>query len=215
MELKINGYDVNVNELPTNIYGLKFLPQMGNGYDNDKEWESFSKRCSVEVSQRNYELVQSVSQKYMTHGIIEIGISRNGDGSFTQAMLKNKPRDVIYLGVDIEDKTYLNNLDENIYTIVESSFNRNSVIDYAKKIGLEKVSILFIDGFHSLNAVINDWQYVELLSDNGIIILHDTNYHPGPTVFVECIDNELFDVEKYFTDMDDYGVTIVYKKRTV
>lgn len=215
MEMIINGHNVHVHELPTNIYGLKFLPQMGNGYDNDKDYETFTKFWNAEVSKRDYDLVDSVSQKYMTHGIMEIGISRNGDGSFTHAMLKNKPKDILYLGVDIEDKSYLDNSDENIYTIKEDSFNRNTVIDYAKKIGLNKISILFIDGWHSLNAVINDWQYVELLSDNGIIIFHDTNSHPGPTVFIECIDKDLFEVEKYFSNMDDYGVTIVYKKRQI
>ena len=76
---------------------------------------------------------------------------------------------------------------------------------------MDKLSILFIDGWHSLNAVINDWQYVDMLSDNGIVVFHDTNYHPGPTIFVEAIDGKMFRVEKYFESQDDYGVSVAYR----
>jgi hypothetical protein len=126
-------------------------------------------------------------------------------------MLLNKPDNIKYLGVDLDDKTYLDSKEKNTYTIKENSFNIESVKNYAKEIGMEKISILFIDGWHSLNAVINDWKYVDMLSDDGIVILHDSNYHPGPTVFVEAIDKSQFRVEKHFQFQDDYGVTIAYK----
>jgi cephalosporin hydroxylase len=132
----------------------------------------------------------------MTDGIIEIGISRNGPRSFTNDLLSNKPDHLKYLGVDIEDKSYLNNVDKNIFTIKENSFNRESVESYVSEIGIQKISILFIDGWHSVNAVINDWGYASLLSENSVVILHDTNYHPGPTILVESINKKLFRVEK-------------------
>jgi hypothetical protein len=208
--LIINGHPVEVREDKTDIFGLSFLPQM-TGYDNNEDWSSFTKTCSAEVSSQNYKLVESITKNYMTHGILEIGISRNEMGSFTQAIFQSKPDHIKYLGVDLDDKTYLDNDEKNIFTIKENSFNRSNVKSYAKKIGLEKISILFIDGWHSLNAVINDWQYVDMLSDNGIVIFHDSNYHPGPTVFVEAIDNSIFRVEKHFEGQDDYGVAIAYR----
>lgn len=201
---------IAVKEQETNIFGLRKLPQMEN-YDNDADWAPFTRGCSEEVSTRDFELVRDVSKNYMTHGIVEIGVSRNGDKSFTQAILKNKPDNIPYLGIDLDDKSYLNNDNKKIYTIKENSFNQNSVREKLKELGMEKISILFIDGWHSLNAVINDWKYADLLSDNGVVFFHDTNYHPGPLVFLEFIDKEKFRIEKYFVGEDDYGVGIAYR----
>ena len=211
MNLFINGKFVNVIEYETDIDGLKFRPQFDFQYNNDSDWESFTLPHSQEVSQKNYNLVKEITSNYMTHGVMEIGISRNGDGSFTNAILNNKPDNIPYLGVDIEDKTYLNNESKKIFTIKENSFNQRTVRNYAKKIGLEKISILFIDGWHSLNAAINDWMYSDMLSDNGIIIIHDTNGHPGPYVLMESIDNTKYRLEKHFQNDDDYGIGIAYK----
>lgn len=210
LNILINGTNVEISAENTDLPGLIFKPQMKH-YDNDEDWSTFTRPCSNEVSLQNYKLVEEVAKNHMTHGILEIGISRNGDGSFTQAMLLNKPDNIKYLGVDLDDKTYLDNKEKNTYTIKENSFNIESVKNYAKEIGMDKISILFIDGWHSLNAVINDWKYVDMLSDDGIVILHDSNYHPGPTVFVEAIDRSQFRVEKHFQFQDDYGVTIAYK----
>lgn len=210
MKININGYNVEVRKDETDIFGLLFKPQM-TSYDNDADWCEFTKPCRAEVSTQNYAIVREICRNYMTHGIMEIGISRNGEGSFTRAMLTYKQDNIKYLGVDLDDKTYLNDVSKNIYTIKENSFNRDSVKSYAKEIGMDKLSILFIDGWHSLNAVINDWQYVDMLSDNGIVVFHDTNYHPGPTIFVEAIDGKMFRVEKYFESQDDYGVSVAYR----
>jgi len=208
--ININGYNVEFREDKTDILGLSFLPQMIE-YDNDEDWSVFTRGCKQEVSPQNFNLVKEISKNYMTHGIMEIGVSRNGMASFTQAMFQSKPDHIKYLGIDLDDKTYLDNKDKNIFTIRENSYNRDLVKKYLNEIGLEKISILFIDGWHSVNAVINDWQYVDMLSDNGIVIFHDTNYHPGPTIFLEAIDGKIFKVEKYFENEDDYGVSIAYR----
>lgn len=207
-----NGEDVyiDVEEQPTTIPGLKFKPQM-IGYDNDNE-DYFWKFCTAEVSQQSYDLVKEITKGYMTHGILEIGVSRNSDGSFCHAMLVNKPDHIPYLGVDLDDKSYLNNPSKKIYTISENSYNQETVRNYMKEIGMNKISILFIDGHHSVNTVINDWLYSDLLSDNGIVIFHDTNFHTGPTIFIEAIDRNQYDVVKYFEEYNDYGVSIAYKK---
>jgi len=210
MNIQINGSSVDILKLPTNIEGLNFKPQMQN-YDNDADWVSFSKTCSTEVSTNNFNLIKEISKNYMTHGVVEIGVSRNGDGSFTNALLRNKPNHIKYLGIDIDDKSYLNDTNKNIFTIRENSFNQEIVRNYINKIGLEKISILFIDGWHSVNDCINDWMYSDLLSDNGIVIFHDTNYHPGPRVIIESIDTDKFKIEKHFVDQDDYGIAIAYK----
>ena len=88
MDLLINGKFVKVIEYETDINGLKFRPQFDINYNNDADWESFTLSHTQEVSQRNYNLVKEITSNYMTHGIMEIGISRNGDGSFTNAILQ-------------------------------------------------------------------------------------------------------------------------------
>lgn len=211
LNVRINDKNIPIIAQKSDIFGLCFTPQFRDT-DNNEDWSFFTRGCSAEVSEQDFNLVREISSKYMSHGIIEIGVSRNGMGSFTQAMLQNKPDNIKYLGIDIEDKSYLDNQSKNIYTIKENSFNQEPIRKYIKEIGLEKISILFIDGWHSLNAVINDWKYVDLLSDNGIVIFHDSNYHPGPAVLVEAIDKEIFDVIKYFENEDDYGLAIAYKK---
>jgi hypothetical protein len=217
MDLKINENLVEVIENESDIDGLSFIPQIKSQKEyppfiNDADEFPFYKRCSAEVSSQDYYLVSLITKDYMTDGVMEIGISRNGEGSFTKAILNNKPDHIPYLGVDIDDKTYLTNESKKIFTIKENSFNQKIVRNYADKIGLKKVSVLFIDGWHSLNAVINDWKYSDMLSDNGIIIFHDTNYHPGPAVLIEAIDKTKYRVEKHFAnDTDDYGVSIAYK----
>ena len=212
MEIIVNSNKVEILEIPTKIDGLKFKPSMVN-YDNDSDnCYPFSRACSMEVSKNNFNLIKDITVEYMTHGIMEIGVSRNGEGSFTRAMLDNKPDNIKYIGVDLDDKSYLNSLEKNIYTIRENSFNQESIRNYMSEIGMYKISILFIDGWHSVNACINDWLYTDLLSDNGIVIFHDTNYHPGPRVFIECIDDKIYKVDRYFIDEDDYGIAIAYKK---
>ncbi len=165
----------------------------------------------MEVSNENYNLMDELSKKYSTHAIMEIGVSRNENGSFCNAIFKNKPDNIPYVGIDIVDKTYLNNSSKNIYTLHENSFNQINVRNYLKQIGIDKLSMLVIDGDHSINAVINDWRYSDLLSDNGIVVFHDTNFHSGPTILVEAIDNTKFDVVKYFENNFDYGMCVAYK----
>ena len=83
MNLFINGKFVNVIEYETDIDGLKFRPQFDFQYNNDSDWESFTLPHSQEVSQKNYNLVKEITSNYMAHGVMEIGISRNGDGSLS------------------------------------------------------------------------------------------------------------------------------------
>jgi hypothetical protein len=53
-----------------------------------------------------------------------------------------------------------------------------------------------IDGHHSINQVYQEWEYVSRLSDDGVVVLHDTNSHSGPYFAVESIDDTLFDISQ-------------------
>jgi cephalosporin hydroxylase len=210
MIFDIFGTVIELEELPTEIFGLSFHPQMKN-FDNNRDWESFTVWHTREVTEGNFNLVDHVSKGFMSHGIIEIGVNRNGEHSFTQALLKNKPDSIPYLGIDIDDKSFLNNPEKRIFTLQANSFDQARNREYLRSIGMEKVSLLFIDGDHSVNAVVNDWRYADLLSANGVVMLHDTVSHPGPRVILEAIDKGIFRVEKHFPNEDDYGLAIAYR----
>lgn len=125
---------------------------------------------------------------------LEIGVHRNGQNSSTHTILKNLPEDGKYLGVDIEDKTFLDNPQRGIYTIQTSSSNYNIVIDKLNSIGVQQLDFIFIDGWHSINQVLDDWEYVNLLSDYGAVAFHDTTLHPGPFSFIYNLNTDKWKV---------------------
>jgi hypothetical protein len=139
--------------------------------------------------------------------------------------MENKPDEAVYLGVDLIDKEYLDLPEKNVYTMVCDSFKRDRVRNRLNELGVKKVDLLMIDGWHSVNAVVNDWQYSELLSDNGVILMHDTNCHTGPVAVVDAIDRKLWKVKKYCLEKKqhrkkkvglvfaDWGIAVVKRKK--
>lgn len=192
-------------------------------YDDDRDWplkqlwghpDNGWPGPPVEVSDENYavceEVVRSLGDRCKV--IVEIGVNRNGSRSMTQAFLKNKSAECIYFGIDIEDKTILNSSEKHIYTIIANSFEQDRIREAMKTIGIDKIDILAIDGWHSVNTAINDWKYADMLSDHGVVVLHDTNTHPGPVCLFEAVDENLFDKKRHCTDYIDYGIATFKKK---
>ena len=79
-----------------------------------------------------------------------------------------------------------------------------------KELGITQFDFIFIDGWHSINAVMTEWEYTRLLSPTGIVGFHDTNYHPGPKEFVDAINQEKWNVAKVCPD--DYGISFAWRK---
>ena len=145
--------------------------------------------------------------------ILEIGVCRNDDRSSTWCFINNKNKDTYYFGVDLNDKSFLNDKENNVYTLQTSSSNIDEIMSFVKSKGVEKFDFIFIDGWHSINQVLDDWRFTEFLSDGGIVGLHDTNCHPGPMLFVDHLDTNKYNVEKCCTTwLVDYGISFVTKK---
>ncbi len=143
--------------------------------------------------------------------IVEIGVAREID-SFTNVFLKNKRKDCFYFGIDTENKSFLNNPDENVFTIETSSSNIAEITSFMAYYFVHQIDFLFIDGWHSINQVLEDWEFTRLLSPNGVVGLHDTNYHPGPTKFIEALDKNIYNVNRLCTNADDYGISFITRK---
>lgn len=197
---------------PSNVIGLSYIPSFKDESENDIDWPRHfdgSGGLPTEISDANKEALDDILSKVNVKNVIEIGVARNDVRSFTTQLLYAKKG--IYCGIDIEDKTFLNDDLNRVYTIQANSHDQSKIRSYLKTIGLKKCSVLFIDGWHSVNTVINDWTYTDLLDDKGVVIFHDTNYHPGPNLVVPAIDRSMYRVVKYCDGGIDWGIAAAYK----
>jgi hypothetical protein len=162
--------------------------------------------CNKESLIEKFDLV-----KDNCRAILEIGVCRNGTDSFVHALLSNKNKETIYIGVDLDDKTYLNDPENNIFTIRENSSNYEQIMSKCKELGVDEFDFIFIDGLHTVNQLLDDWEYTNHLSDHGIVGFHDTSHHAGPYMFINHLDTEKWDV--IVNDCpNDYGVGYATKK---
>jgi hypothetical protein len=153
------------------------------------------------------------SMKDNCKAILEIGICRNQDESSTYCFLNNKNSDTYYFGIDLDDKSFLDNESENVFTMRENSSNIEKIMRFVNSKGVEKFDFIFIDGWHSINQVLNDWKFTEFLDEGGIVGFHDTNHHPGPKTFVNALDPNKFTINKHCSfPLIDWGIAFVKRK---
>lgn len=144
--------------------------------------------------------------------ILEIGVHRNGGDSSTWCFLNYKNKETFYFGIDIVDKSFLNDEENNIYTLQENSSNTEKIMNFVKSTGVEKFDFIFIDGYHSINQVLDDWKFTEYLAEGGIVGFHDTNMHTGSMLFVDHLNPEKYNIEKCCKAwMLDWGISFVSK----
>jgi hypothetical protein len=142
--------------------------------------------------------------------ILEIGVCRNKSKSSTYVFLDNKLEETYYFGIDLKDKSFLHKYGKNIFTIQSNSSNIEQNMDYINKQGINTFDFIFIDGWHSINQILIDWEYTKYLNNNGIVALHDINHHPGPKSFIESINQD-----KWYVDLrcsKDWGIGFLIKK---
>lgn len=201
---------------PTTIYGLKSVPQLKQGYDMNQDYPILgSGSAPTEISDCNRTVVDFVLSKLgdKCQSIVEIGVHRNGTDSISHLLLTKKMDTCKYLGIDVEDKRFLNDESKNIFTIQSNSHDQATIRQTMKKIGIEKIDLLMIDGWHSVNTCINDWCYADMLSDHGAVIFHDTNFHPGPISILMCIDDDVFKKERFCVNHNDNGIAVAWHKK--
>lgn len=203
-----------IKELPTTVYGLKFFPSLEPHYNNDYDGPYANSYGCRAVSSDNLNTVSNVinSLGNKLAACLEIGVDHSNSESISKILMNQKPSKCVYVGIDLEDKSYLNDLENNIFTVQCNSHDQKTVRDFLKSKNIEKLDIIFIDGWHSVNTTINDWSYVDLLSDHGVVIVHDTNTHPGDIALCESIDTNLFTVERLCLGQDAGIALITFKK---
>ena len=208
-------YDINTN-------GLTKKYTCFNNDDADFAWyqikASGGRPYNREFSVDNQEILKihllNQMKKKDKLSIVEIGVNRNGYVvSSTSIFLDNKREQDIYVGIDIEDKSSLDDTNKNIFTVCSPSQNIDFIHLKLKELGVEEIDILMIDGYHSINQVYCEWEnYTKLLSSNGVVVMHDTNSHPGPYFLLNSIDTNQYDVYKYLSDVVDWGIGVAVRK---
>lgn len=171
--------------------------------------------ASFEISNCNAHAVYQrfLSVKDRCRAILEIGVANNGDSSITNILLANKLDSTIYVGIDIKDKTHINNTSKNIHTIQNDSMNYNDNLAKIRSFGVDQFDFIFIDGWHSINHMLGDWEYTNLLSNFGIVGIHDVRIHPGPSYFIKSMNTAIWNVEENVCCTgEDWGIGFASKK---
>ncbi len=201
-------------DLVKDIRTHTYVDDMDAGwYGHNNELSTKLKDGSVEFTVRNHIALQNAINCCKRHGVqprvfVEIGVCRNGSQSSTHTIIKNLPENGIYLGVDIEDKSFLDD-GKRIFTIKTSSSNYQKVVNKLTSLGVTLIDFLFIDGWHSINQVLDDWEYVNGLSLHGVVAFHDTTHHPGPYYFINNLNTEKWVVHPNECP-EDYGLGYCY-----
>ena len=206
-----------ITQQPTQVPGLKYFPDLQPWVSNDQDhpvdvnwWEL----PRLEVSDCNLAVVQQAVAELGLNlaAALEIGVNRNGERSMSRIIMDQRPPGSFYLGVDIEDKSYLDDETANTWTIQCSSAERERVTDKMRSNGVGVLDLIMIDGWHSVNQCVNDWQFTERLTDHGIVMLHDTNWHPGCIALWDAIDENAWIKQRYCTE-NDFGIATFKKRR--
>lgn len=199
---------------PTDIPGLKYFPDLEPDVSNDQDQPLDNYWISpLEVSDANLDVVRHavIDLGNNLAAALEIGVNRNGERSMSRVIMDHRPRLSYYMGIDIEDKSYLNDEAANTWTMQTSSSERELISDRLRELGVGSLDLIMIDGWHSVNMCVNDWQFTQRLSDHGVVILHDTNTHPGCVALFEAVDETLW-IKERFCRENDFGIA-TFKKR--
>jgi len=161
--------------------------------------------------------IAALTEKFMSvrdrcQSILEIGVDNNNERSITRIFHEHKLNSTIYVGIDIKEKSYLNDTTRNIFTIQNDSKNYVENMEKIKQLGVKQFDFIFIDGWHSINQVLAEWEYTNFLSEWGIVALHDTRGHPGPSYFIKALDTSKWNVEANVCNIGaDYGIGFAQK----
>lgn len=200
------------------IYGLYYVPTLEPEISDQIDYYplfGLLKSVPVEFSKRDAQVLKRELRRMgrRCRCVLEIGVSRDIDTSSTGVIFENKLKETIYLGVDLLDKKYLDNLSNNIYTLKINSRRKRSIMNKLRNLGLYEIDLLIIDGSHSVQMILNDWSFSRFLSKHGTVVIHDTSVHPGPVVLYDAVDQRFFSKKKYFEHLaDDWGLGIVCKR---
>ena len=143
--------------------------------------------------------------------VVEIGVMRNpGIQNTTQTVLEMKPDTCAYVGIDIEDRSYVKKYGTNIYTLQIDSAETSTIKEYLSRFNTP-IDYLFIDGLHSIYQVGKEIDLISLVRKGGVIGFHDISVHTGPNAWMEAFDPDKFEIYKFHAE-GDWGIGFLVVK---
>jgi hypothetical protein len=204
-------------------YGLKYLPDIGedkNDLDYMPEYGYASPE--IEFSLMNVDILKNAILELGENcqSILEIGCKWYIENNSTNTIEKYKPQTAKHFCVDQNPQNIENLNGENVHALCTFSSNYDGIVSFINEHGKNNIDLLFIDGWHSVNQVLDDFKYIDLLSPNGVVVLHDVAVHPGPVELLKALDENVWEISKH-TDKDifgmpnDFGIAVLKRKQPV
>jgi predicted O-methyltransferase YrrM len=142
--------------------------------------------------------------------IVEIGVVPNMTVQNSSTyFISNKFPQCTYLGIDVCDRSYVEQFASNVHFLKTDSKNTELIVNEIKKYGGE-IDFLFIDGLHTIEQVKYELALIPYVRKGGIIGFHDTMVHIGPNVWMKAFDPSKFTIHNH-TQYNDWGLGILEK----
>lgn len=198
-------------------FGLAFVPTLEPEFPDTQDYFPGHLELRPKGRDNSDAVLEMVAASAATvrpgAGILELGVALYPEAhSFTPRLIRNKPSESVYLGVDVADRGHVTRYGPNAHFLRSDTKEQSTVRGRLRTLGVEPLGLLLIDGDHSVNGALNDWLYVDLVEPGGVVLIHDTNSHPGPVALVAAVDGDVFDIEEPLKGLRDYGVAILRRK---
>ena len=130
-------YTNYINKLPSPYYFCDYTPSFKRIEDNTKDFiDDFvplTRPVANEMSNMNLNVLLQhlIGLGDTCKFIVEIGVMRDRNKqNTTLQFLKQKVKDCIYLGIDIEDRSYILSLADNVHFLRTDSGDLNKIVNY-------------------------------------------------------------------------------------
>lgn len=148
---------------------------------------------------------------------MEIGTFCGGSAVLLGVSMRQLNRDKKVFSVDIDFKAY-NMYDYNVARArlegycVPIECNSSNVRDKYSELSEDKISVCFIDGYHSFSQVLIDFEQVKpLLSDNAYVLFHDVSPNIYNSVYLKGLED--YNIESVNEDFRlDEALAVILKE---
>lgn len=166
-----------------NIFMLRAEQTVKNWHDKELSdiILEYSNKFPIGLLQQNLEELQSVKdyiKEKKFKKFVEVGSDHGASLWMYSHLFCNKDAEIISI-----DYTGLDLLKAVIAEIDIRGFKTQLIVKHSHDdlIHIEDIDFLHIDGNHSIDGVVGDWnKYYPCVIDGGIIVIHDTLLHQGP-----------------------------------
>ena len=143
--------------------------------------------------------------------ILELGVCKHGMDSSTYVFLNNKKQRTYYVGIDDQDRSYLNDTTKNVYTIKNSKSCVDENIKICANLGITSFNFIFINACSNIDEIQALWKYTNWLAPISFVGFHNTGVQPELMEFLDSINRDKWNVVKNVCKQDN-GIGFVWPK---